>query len=172
MLGKTVRFGKDSYEIMAYIPCKNKHLFALQCERSMILYDGVCPECNGEHIKLANSRGFYATVDSIYEALEQQKLEKERLQGRKEIVSLPKIANNLPPLDHPILGINKGIEGDSNSCYMDATIFCMFTYSNVFDALLYQNVDKKQSMKLQQLLRENIVHILRSETGFVERKFT
>ena len=77
------------------------------------------------------------------------------------------VKDNLPPLDHPITGKNKGIEGDSNSCYMDSTIFCMFAYSNVFDSLLHMEVHKTEALhKLQKLLRENIVNVLRSEIWF------
>ena len=54
---------------------------------------------------------------------------------------------------------------------MDATIFCMFAYSNVFDTLLHMQVEKQSPIyKLQKLLRENIVHLLRSNKGFVQRK--
>jgi hypothetical protein len=173
MLEEVVRFGKDSFTIKGYIICGKQHLFALECERQISGYDSVCPECHGQHLPLAKSRGFYVSVDSVYEALEQQKLEKERLQGPKPIDKLNKIKENLPPLDHPILGQNKGIEGNSNSCYMDATIFCMFAYSNVFDSLLHMDVHNKEPIKkLQKLLRQNIVNVLRSGSGFVERKFT
>jgi hypothetical protein len=172
MLEEVVRFGKDSFTIKGYITCGKKQLFALECERPLSGYDGICPECHGQHLILAKLRGFYVSVDSVYEALEQQKLEKKRLEGRKTIDKLNKIKENLPPLNHEIIGINKGIEGDSNSCYMDATIFCMFAYSAVFDSLLHMDVhDKEPIEKLQKLLRQNIVNVLRSEMGFVERKF-
>jgi hypothetical protein len=172
MLEKAVQFGKDFYTIKAFITCKNQQLFALECERPISGYNGICPACNGQHLKLAQNRGFYVSVDSVYKALGQQQLEKERLQGRKPIEKLNKIKDNLPPLNREITGIDKGIEGDSNSCYMDSTIFCMFAYSSVFDSLLYMDVsDKEPLVNLQKLLRQNIVNVLRTETGFVERKF-
>ncbi|CAF3906494.1 unnamed protein product, partial [Rotaria sp. Silwood1] len=37
------------------------------------------------------------------------------------------------------------------------------------DSLLHMRTDKEPIEKLQQLLRENIVHVLRSNIGFVER---
>ncbi|CAF4690601.1 unnamed protein product, partial [Rotaria magnacalcarata] len=169
MLEKVVRLGNSLYRVKAYIPCGNKQLFALESEKPLRGYDGVCPVCAKQHILLAESRGFYVAVDSVFQALEQKKLEEERLQGRKSIDRLDSVKENLPPLKSPILGQNKGIEGDSNSCYMDATIFCMFAYSNVFDSLLNVKTEKKSLTQLQKLLRENIVHVLRSNIGFVER---
>ncbi|CAF0721456.1 unnamed protein product [Rotaria sp. Silwood1] len=169
MIGKTVQFGKDSYVIRGYITCGEHQLFALECERFITGYSDLCPKCGKKHVELHKNRGFYASVNSVYNALGQQQLEKERLQGRKKIEQLVSITDNLPPLDRPVLGENKGIEGDSNSCYMDATIFCMFAYCNVFDSLLHMETDKNSIEKLQQLLRDNIVHVLRSNIGFVER---
>ncbi|CAF1358165.1 unnamed protein product [Rotaria sordida] len=124
MIGKPVQFGKDLCIIKGYVQCQGQELFALESERSITGYDGRCPKCNKQHVALDKTRGFYAAVNSVYDALGRQKLEKERLQGRKKIEQLPGTVENLPPLDRPILGENKGIEGDSNSCYMDATIFC------------------------------------------------
>ncbi|CAF1446772.1 unnamed protein product [Adineta steineri] len=94
----------------------------------------------------------------------------KRLKGRKDIPQLTNIVDNLPPLDQPILGKNKGIEGDSNSTYIDATIFCMFAYNNVFNKLLHMEVKTEPLKILQKVLRETIVHVLRDKkNGFVQR---
>lgn len=37
-----------------------------------------------------------------------------------------------------ICGKFKGIQGHHNSCYLDATLFSMFTFTNVFDSILYR----------------------------------
>lgn len=37
-----------------------------------------------------------------------------------------------------ICGQFKGIQGHHNSCYLDATLFSMFTFTSVFDSLLYR----------------------------------
>ncbi|CAF2087193.1 unnamed protein product, partial [Rotaria magnacalcarata] len=110
MVEKVVRLGNSLYRIKAYVPCENKQLFALESEKPLRGYDGVCPVCAKQHILLAESRGFYASVDSVFRALE-KKLEEERLQGRKSIDRLDSVKENLPPLKSPILGQNKGIEG-------------------------------------------------------------
>lgn len=37
-----------------------------------------------------------------------------------------------------ICGEFKGIQGHHNSCYLDATLFAMFTFTSVFDSLLFR----------------------------------
>lgn len=37
-----------------------------------------------------------------------------------------------------VCGMFKGIQGHHNSCYLDATLFGMFAFSRVFDAVLYR----------------------------------
>lgn len=37
-----------------------------------------------------------------------------------------------------VCGKFRGIQGHHNSCYLDATLFAMFTYTSVFDSLLYR----------------------------------
>lgn len=51
----------------------------------------------------------------------------------------------IPPLSLPteedveaVCGKFRGIQGHHNSCYLDATLFAMFTYTAVFDHLLYR----------------------------------
>ncbi|XP_054082508.1 uncharacterized protein LOC105220520 [Zeugodacus cucurbitae] len=58
----------------------------------------------------------------------------------------------------------KGIQGHHNSCYLDATLFAMFTFTPVFDSLLFrpQEADDIPSyMEVQKVLREEIVNPLR-----------
>lgn len=38
-----------------------------------------------------------------------------------------------------ICGKFKGIQGHHNSCYLDATLFSMFTFTSVFDSILYRH---------------------------------
>lgn len=37
-----------------------------------------------------------------------------------------------------VCGKFRGIQGHHNSCYLDATLFAMFTYTSVFDSLLFR----------------------------------
>jgi ubiquitin thioesterase CYLD len=92
-------------------------------------------------------------------------------------IDCPDVPGNLLPVSFTcvtdvarILGINKGIQGHQNSCYIDATLFSMFAFSMAFDSLLYrprQPGDIKQYDQIQKVLREGIVNPLRSEAMFV-----
>lgn len=37
-----------------------------------------------------------------------------------------------------VCGKLRGIQGHHNSCYLDVTLFAMFTYTSVFDSLLFR----------------------------------
>lgn len=63
------------------------------------------------------------------------------------------------------LGKNKGIQGHHNSCYMDAMLFAMFSFSMVFDSILFRpkrSGDIKEYNQVQKVLREGIVNPLRA----------
>ncbi|KAL1124368.1 hypothetical protein AAG570_000997, partial [Ranatra chinensis] len=64
-----------------------------------------------------------------------------------------------------LCGKYRGIQGHHNSCYLDATLFSMFTFTSVFDSLLYRpatSSDIMQYEEVQRVLREEIVNPLRS----------
>ncbi|XP_032897748.1 ubiquitin carboxyl-terminal hydrolase CYLD-like isoform X2 [Amblyraja radiata] len=61
-------------------------------------------------------------------------------------------------------GRMKGIQGHYNSCYLDSTIFSLFTFSSVLDGILHKPGGHDE--KIQQILREDIVNPLRTN-GFV-----
>ena len=56
----------------------------------------------------------------------------------------------------------KGIQGQQNSCYLDATLYGMFAFSNAFDALFLEKkcVDNFE-MKVKSTLEQKIVNPLR-----------
>ena len=62
------------------------------------------------------------------------------------------------------VGRKKGIQGDQNSCYLDTTLYSMYAYSNIFDAILKRTKEKgdlKEFEGVQTTLREHIVNPLR-----------
>ncbi|KAJ2953771.1 hypothetical protein O0L34_g1398 [Tuta absoluta] len=68
-----------------------------------------------------------------------------------------------------LAGKNRGIQGHHNSCYLDATLFAMFTFTSVFDALLYRPPEPEDSphySEVQRVLREEVVNPLRKH-GYV-----
>ncbi|ESN98873.1 hypothetical protein HELRODRAFT_66807, partial [Helobdella robusta] len=63
-----------------------------------------------------------------------------------------------------VAGRNLGIQGHHNSCYLDASLFAMFTFNDCFDCMLYRskNVNDINSYdEIQRTLRDGIVHPLR-----------
>ncbi|XP_066917442.1 uncharacterized protein [Clytia hemisphaerica] len=68
------------------------------------------------------------------------------------------------------LGRMKGIQGHHNSCYMDSTLFAMFSFTDAFDAALLRERkdDVTEDYKpAQKILKEEIVNPLR-QNGFVQ----
>lgn len=68
----------------------------------------------------------------------------------------------------------RGIQGNRNSCYLDAMLFSMFSFTNVFDELLYRHKrsnDIEEYEKVQEALRDKIVRPLR-ENYFVPAENT
>ncbi|XP_073824539.1 ubiquitin carboxyl-terminal hydrolase CYLD isoform X7 [Musca autumnalis] len=63
-----------------------------------------------------------------------------------------------------LCGKFKGIQGHHNSCYLDVTLFSMFAFTPVFDAVLYRPPDKEDIShytEVQTVLREEVVNPLR-----------
>jgi hypothetical protein len=173
LVGETIPINTQRCRVKERIICGGEEFYALESDIPLKSYDGRCPKCRSYHVHFEKpNRGYYALVKNIHDNMQNEKLANDRAKGPKEIQDLPIEKINLPPLDHPIIGMNKGIEGASNSGYMDSTIFCMFAYTHVFDLLIQMNVDKNPLVKdLQKFLRENIVNVLRNDQGFVGRKF-
>ncbi|XP_030556658.1 ubiquitin carboxyl-terminal hydrolase CYLD isoform X1 [Drosophila novamexicana] len=86
-------------------------------------------------------------------------------------VDCPSVLGAVPPLGvqnvdelEEICGKFKGIQGHHNSCYLDATLFSMFTFSSVFDSILYRRPDPQDISHyraVQNVLRDEIVNPLR-----------
>ncbi|XP_041454502.1 uncharacterized protein LOC121407476 isoform X2 [Lytechinus variegatus] len=67
------------------------------------------------------------------------------------------------------VGENKGIQGDQNSCYLDVSLYSMFSFNTTFDVSLLrpkEGGDVHDFQEIQTILREKIVNPLR-EIGFV-----
>ncbi|XP_066255282.1 ubiquitin carboxyl-terminal hydrolase CYLD [Euwallacea similis] len=63
-----------------------------------------------------------------------------------------------------VCGKYRGIQGHHNSCYLDVTLFSMFTYTAVFDSLLFRPKNQNDIAdyeEVQRVLREEIVNPLR-----------
>nr|CAG4636884.1 EOG090X03LH [Ceriodaphnia reticulata]SVE72843.1 EOG090X03LH [Ceriodaphnia reticulata] len=81
----------------------------------------------------------------------------------------PSVFGEVPPVGQfgdwsKLTGKFRGIQGHHNSCYLDATLFSMFTFTSIFDGLLYRpptRNDIPQYEEVQRILREEIVNPLR-----------
>lgn len=64
-----------------------------------------------------------------------------------------------------LVGKNRGIQGHHNSCYLDATLFAMFSCTSIFESLLYRpkcEDDIPEYNEVQRILKEEIVNPLRT----------
>ncbi|XP_055933266.1 ubiquitin carboxyl-terminal hydrolase CYLD-like isoform X4 [Argiope bruennichi] len=85
-------------------------------------------------------------------------------------IDCPSITGDVPPLSSPedmklLYGKNKGIQGHHNSCYLDATLFAMFSCTGVFDSILHRpknSDDIAEYDEVQRVLKEEIVNPLRA----------
>ncbi|KAH7979208.1 hypothetical protein HPB49_008637 [Dermacentor silvarum] len=62
--------------------------------------------------------------------------------------------------------VKRGIQGHHNSCYLDATLFAMFSCTYIFDDILnreHQPNDIDGYDRIQKVLRDDIVNTLRSD---------
>lgn len=56
-----------------------------------------------------------------------------------------------------LCGKFKGIQGHHNSCYLDVTLFSMFAFTPVFDAILYRPPEKDvRQINLKYLCRKEV----------------
>lgn len=85
-------------------------------------------------------------------------------------IDCPSVPGDVPPLTTPdelksLCGKNRGIQGHHNSCYLDATLFAMFSCTTIFESLLYRPPTKNdipEYAEVQRVLKEEIVNPLRS----------
>ena len=62
----------------------------------------------------------------------------------------------------------KGIQGYQNSCYLDSTLYGMFTFSDAFDILLLENTTTNaEELELQKRLKSDIIYPLRKYVSWI-----
>lgn len=84
-------------------------------------------------------------------------------------IDCPTVLGDIPPLTSEditrLCGKNRGIQGHHNSCYLDATLFAMFSYTSIFESLLNRPKrpnDIPEYNEVQRILKEEIVNPLRA----------
>ncbi|KAL0978605.1 hypothetical protein UPYG_G00172810 [Umbra pygmaea] len=86
-----------------------------------------------------------------------------------QVTPLEETDNDVPPIPESealtlLVGKMKGIQGHVNSCYLDATLFSLFSSSMTLDSACYKPAETEQS--ISRSLRKDIVNCLR-RNGFV-----
>lgn len=85
-------------------------------------------------------------------------------------IDCPSVQGDVAPLTTAddlaaLCGKNRGIQGHHNSCYLDATLFAMFSCTTIFESLLHRppsSDDIAEYREVQRVLKEEIVNPLRA----------
>ncbi len=73
LIGTSINLGGLQYLVKARITCQNTDLYALESEKSLIGYEGLCPQCNKTHVEFERNRGMYALVKTVHTKLQKPK---------------------------------------------------------------------------------------------------
>jgi ubiquitin thioesterase CYLD len=133
----------------------------------------VCPRHYQQHNRLYGELGSGEFLGRV--------IQETDLDASSPLPSYQEVSVVMPsfPYIHPpireedierICGRLKGIQGHCNSCYLDATLFAMFSFTSVFDSILLFDagknnrvVDLELAKETQRILREDIVNPLRKD---------
>ncbi|KAK4879570.1 hypothetical protein RN001_007716 [Aquatica leii] len=160
-----------SHQVLVGVELEEEHL-----DLPLILTDGThngqrlfqCPENKGVFVPLNQCH-----KDSRFTEGSQTNIQQvtDKVFGIE--VDCPIVKGAVAPLCMPteddveaVCGKFRGIQGHHNSCYLDATLFAMFTFTAVFDSLLFRPKgvdDIPYYEEVQQVLREEIVNPLRTQ---------
>ncbi|XP_063700280.1 uncharacterized protein LOC134830659 [Culicoides brevitarsis] len=147
-----------------------------QNDRPLLLTDGIyngirlfrCPPNRALFVHPSQCSKDRRFVEEAKSSRSSQILDGKKMFGQ---VDCPIVEGSVPPLKiikpedlDAVCGKFKGIQGHHNSCYLDATLFSMFTFTSVFDSLLFrpkEPEDNNNYEEIQKVLREEIVNPLR-----------
>jgi DNA repair exonuclease SbcCD ATPase subunit len=69
ILDTYVQMGGVRYLVKAKIKCNNTDLYAIESERPLVGYNGLCPQCNKAHVVFETNRGFYVLCKTLHNKL-------------------------------------------------------------------------------------------------------
>lgn len=130
----------------------------------------VCPVNKAYFVSLcecSKDSRFCSSLSTLNDSTLESKRRSSSLFGS---IDCPTVLGDVPPLTTPedlarLSGKNRGIQGHHNSCYLDATLFAMFSSTTVFESLLYRPKradDIPEYNEVQRILKEEIVNPLRA----------
>lgn len=65
LVGKSLDLGGIRYLIKGRIRCQNTDLYALESEKALVGYSGLCPKCNIAHLAFEPNRGMYVLAKTL-----------------------------------------------------------------------------------------------------------
>lgn len=164
LIGSGIYRDYEYYTVRNIVQCEDYQFCVMQSEKRRASYTGLCPNCKQKHHEIPAQRGFYVLTDRIQSIIAE---ERRSDTSERRLTVLP-----VQQFGEICLGRNKGIVGRSNSCYMDSTIYCMFSSTTGFDHLLTMDIDPRLRY-LQKILRDDIVNPLRDpKKGLVSCKYS
>lgn len=154
MIGKRIPLSGKVFDIKARIHCNGEDLYIIETGSPDDKYDVRCIGCRSEHMNLPQKRGFYAKVNTFRQKL----LEKKDLTASaREIIP------------DKMIGRYKGIQGETNSCYLDTTLYCLFALTERYDHLLTKSIDSSMTI-LKEVLGQ-IAEALRKQPYYSSRLY-
>lgn len=157
---------------IGHVPGKNKLVAGIEMEEEAdCCSNGIFGDI--QYFSCPDRKGFFTFLSRCHKDsrfLESLNSNREGLCNAKfGSIDCPVVSGDIPPLSDPdhllsIFGKNRGIQGHHNSCYLDATLFSMFSFTSVFDSLLHRppvDEDIVEYREVQRVLKEEIVNPLR-----------
>ena len=65
LVGESLDLGGTRYRIKGRIQCQNTDLYALESEKALVGYSGLCPKCNIAHVNFEPNRGMYVLAKTL-----------------------------------------------------------------------------------------------------------
>jgi hypothetical protein len=66
LVGRDIHIAGTRYRVKGRIHCRGADLYALESEKALSGYDGLCPKCGAAHVILERNRGMYALAQTIH----------------------------------------------------------------------------------------------------------
>ncbi|XP_072245052.1 ubiquitin carboxyl-terminal hydrolase CYLD [Leuresthes tenuis] len=169
----------NAYGIIRWIgnlPDRNDLMVGLELEGDVGVSDGSfkgvhlfhCPPRRALFVKLSSCRpdSRFQNPSANHDEMKPELADAERYAecSTGKLETVPPVSTE--QVNQRLIGQMKGIQGHCNSCYVDATLFGLFSCSSVLDSMLFK-LTTPQDAPIQRTLLRDIVNPLRSK-GFVE----
>ncbi|XP_054164962.1 ubiquitin carboxyl-terminal hydrolase CYLD-like [Oppia nitens] len=122
------------------------------------------------YFECAPRKGYFVKLNQCLKDSRFASISERRRSALFGSIDCPTVTGDVPPLStsedlQALCGKNRGIQGHHNSCYLDATLFSMFSCTTIFESLLHRpprTDDIPEYKEVQRILKEEIVNPLRA----------